>query len=149
LIRRHLGADGIARLFGPEPGGQRLVDQMIDVCGGHFRDLLRLAQDIVLRVTALSNLPVTQNLLDDAINSARRDFLPITQDDAKWLADIARVRATALPNAEATPVNRLTRFLDSHFVLCFVNGDEWYDTHPLIRDEVTKVVHASVPLPER
>jgi hypothetical protein len=149
LIRRRLGADGMARLFGPEPGGQRLVDQMIDVCGGHFRDLLRLAQDIVLRVTALSNLPVTQNLLDDAINSARRDFLPITQDDAKWLADIARVRATALPNAEATPVNRLTRFLDSHFVLCFVNGDEWYDTHPLIRDEVTKVVHASVPLPER
>jgi hypothetical protein len=149
LILRRLGADGLARLFGPEPSGQFLVDQMIAVCGGHFRDLLRLGQDVVLRATALPALPVTQKLLDDTINSARRDFLPITQDDAKWLADIARVRATALPNAEAPPVNRLTRFLDSHFVLYFVNGDEWYDTHPLIRDEVTKVVQASVPVPDK
>jgi hypothetical protein len=127
LIRRRRSADGFARLFGPELGGQRLVDQMIAVCGGHFRDLLRLGQDVVLRATSLPALPVTQKLLNDAVNSARRDFLPITQDDAKWLADITRVRATALPNAEAPPVNRLTRFLDSHFVLYFVNGDGWYD----------------------
>ena len=40
------------------------------------------------------------------------------------------------------PVNRLARFLDSHFVLYFVNGKEWYDIHPLIREEVADVMRA-------
>lgn len=148
LIRRRLGADGVARLFGPDPDAQRLVDQIIAVCGGHFRDLLRLAQDVVRRATALPALPATQKVVSDAINAARRDFMPIAQDDAKWLADIARVRAAALPSADPASVNRLTRFVDNHFVLYFVNGDEWYDIHPLIRDEVAKVMQAAAPAVE-
>ncbi len=99
---------------------------MIGICGGHFRDLLRLLRDIVVRATALDALPVSAELVDAAINAARRDFLPIALEDAKWLDEIARVRATALPNTDAGPVNRLTRYLDSHFVLYFVNADEWY-----------------------
>jgi hypothetical protein len=146
LVRRRLGEEGLQRLFGAEPGQKALVDQMIAVCGGHFRDLLRLLGDVVVRATALPNLPVTSVLMVDAINAARRDFLPIAQDDAKWLAEIARVRATALPSADAAPVNRLARFLDSHFVLYFVNGKEWYDIHPLIREEVTEVVQAAAPI---
>jgi hypothetical protein len=30
----------------------------------------------------------------------------------------------------------LARFLDAHLVLCYRNGHEWYDLHPLIRDTV-------------
>jgi hypothetical protein len=145
LIARRIGAGGMERLFGPLPGQQMLVDGMIDMCGGHFRDLLRLLRDVVVRATALPDLPVTPGVMTDAINAARRDFLPIAQDDAKWLADIARVRATALPSTESGPVNRLARFLDSHFVLYFVNGKEWYDIHPLIREEVTDVIKAAAP----
>jgi hypothetical protein len=148
LVKRRLGDEGLQRLFGPQPGQQMLVDQMIAVCGGHFRDLLRLLRDAVVRATALPGLPATPLLIVDAINAARRDFLPIAQDDAKWLADIARVRATALPSTGAAPVNRLARFLDSHFVLYFVNGKEWYDIHPLIREEVMEVVEATSPIPE-
>jgi hypothetical protein len=48
-----------------------------------------------------------------------------------------------LPSADAAPVNRLSRFIDNHSVLYFVNGDEWYDVHPLIRDEIAEVVRAS------
>jgi hypothetical protein len=146
LVKRRLGDTGLERLFGPQPGQQALVDQLIEVCGGHFRDLLRLLRDAVVRATALRDLPVTSSLINEAINAARRDFLPIAQDDAKWLADIARVRATALPSTDAAPVNRLARFLDSHFVLYFVNGKEWYDIHPLIRDEVVDVVQAASPI---
>ena len=56
----------------------------------------------------------------------------------------ARVRATALSNTEAATVNRLTKFLDCHFVIYFVDekGREWYDIHPLIREEVVEVVQA-------
>jgi hypothetical protein len=31
---------------------------VIGVCGGHFRDLLRLLRDTVVRATSLSDLPV-------------------------------------------------------------------------------------------
>jgi len=144
LVRRRLGDTGLTRLFGNDAATrQAAVDRVIDVCGGHFRDLLRLLRDIVVRGVSLPALPVPASVLEDAINAARRDFLPIAQEDAKWLDEIARVRATALPNTEAGPVNRLTRYLDSHFVLYFVNADEWYDIHPLIRDEVTDVMQAA------
>lgn len=143
LVKRRLGEEGLLRLFGPPPAQQERVDRLIDVCGGHFRDLLRLLRDTVVRATSLPALPVSDAVLDHAVNSARRDFLPIAADDAQWLAKIAAVRATALPNTEATAVNRLARFLDSHFVLYFVNGDEWYDIHPLIRDEVAEVIKAT------
>jgi hypothetical protein len=147
LVKRRLGEKGLRLLFGKQPDRQGLVDEVIGVCGGHFRDLLRLLRDTVVRATSLSNLPVPSSVIANTINAARRDFLPIAQDDARWLAEIARVRAIALPSTEATPVNRLARFLDSHFVLYFVNADEWYDIHPLIRDEVAEVVQAVAPIP--
>jgi hypothetical protein len=117
LVERRLDKEGLQLLFGKKPAGQGLVDDVIAVCGGHFRDLLRLLRDTVVRATSLPSLPVPAAVIAHTINAARRDFLPIAQDDARWLAEIARVRATALPSTEATPVNRLARFLDSHFVL--------------------------------
>jgi hypothetical protein len=147
LVERRLGKEGLQLVFGKQATGRRLGDDMIGVCGGHFRDLLRLLRDTVVRATSLPNLPVPPTVITNTINAARREFLPIAQDDARWLAEIARVRATALPSTEATPVNRLARFLDSHFVLYFVNADEWYDIHPLIREEVAEVVQAATPTP--
>jgi hypothetical protein len=146
-VERRLDKEGLWLVFGKQATGRRLVDDVIGVCGGHFRDLLRLLRDTVVRATSLPNLPVPPTVIANTINAARRDFLPIAQDDARWLAEIARVRATALPSTEATLVNRLARFLDSHFVLYFVNADEWYDIHPLIREEVAEVVQAATPTP--
>jgi hypothetical protein len=143
LVARRFSEQGLQRLFGPGPGQQLLVDRMIGVCGGHFRDLLRLLRDTVIRAATLTHLPVTADLIDTVINTARRDFLPVALEDARWLTEIARVRATALPSTDASPVNRLARFLDNHSVLYFVNGDEWYDTHPMIRDEVAEVMRAA------
>ena len=34
----------------------------------------------------------------------------------------------------------MTFFLDTHCALILKNGDEWYDVHPLIRDEVAELV---------
>lgn len=143
LISRRFGKDGLERLFGTGPDQRDLVEAVLTVCGGHIRDLLRLLRDTVVRATALQSLPVPRSVVEQAINAARRDFLPIAQEDAKWLTEIERVRATALPNTEAATVNRLARFLDSHFVIYFVNDDEWYDIHPLIRGEVEEVVQAT------
>jgi hypothetical protein len=143
VVKRRLGTNGQQRLFGKGPAGQQLVDRTIDVCGGHFRDLLRLLRDATVRATSLPALPASAATIDQVINAGRRDFLPIAKDDARWLNDIAADRATALPSTEAGPVNRLARFLDSHLVVYFINDDEWYDIHPLIREEVAEVVRTT------
>ncbi|MBZ5626483.1 MAG: ATP-binding protein [Acidobacteriia bacterium] len=40
-------------------------------------------------------------------------------------------------------IGRLTRFLDTLLVLYLRNGEEWYDLHPLVRDEVQKIAKSS------
>ena len=86
--------------------------------------------------------------VSESINAARRDFLPITINDARWLARIGEYRETLLHDTDADIVHRMTKLLVNHAVLYFVNGDEWYDTHPLIREEVADVV-AKNPLQAR
>jgi hypothetical protein len=88
-------------------------------------------------------LPVTAREVDSVINAARRNLLQIALDDARWLADIGRQRGTALRSVDEGSVERLSRFLDTHLVLYFVNDQAWYDTHPLIRGEIDKVLRAS------
>ena len=137
LVHRRFGEPDFAQFFGGPGPGHPLADALIAVCGGHFRDLLLLLREAVLRV---QSLPVTQHVVASAITAVRGNFLPIAIDDAKWLAQIERVRGAALPTTGEKDVNRLTRFLDTHFVLYFANGTEWYDIHPLIREEVAAIV---------
>jgi hypothetical protein len=73
-------------------------------------------------------------VFDAAVNHVRNQALPIADDDALWLAEIAQSHATCLPSEDQIP--SLARFLDTHRVLCSRNGSEWFDVHPLIRPSV-------------
>ena len=144
VVMKRLGDEGARRLFGEDDAARGLlVDTLIDQSGGHLRDLLRLLRDVVLRSASLPSLPVNATVVAATINALRRDYLPIARNDAKWLAEIAHNRVTALPDTEPGAINRLSRFLDSHRVLYFVNAEEWYDVHPLIRDEIDKVLRVA------
>jgi hypothetical protein len=83
---------------------------------------------------------VPEEAIGRATVRVRSHFLPISIEDAKWLADIERERDTLLRTTDAVEVNRLTRFLDAHVVLYLKNGTEWYDVHLLVRDEVKQIV---------
>jgi hypothetical protein len=107
--------------------------------------LLLLLREAVLRA---QTLPVGEDVIQSAIHEVRRQFSTIAIEDAKWLDQIGRLRGPALPTTGQNDVNRLTRFLDIHFVLYFTNGADWYDLHPLIRDEVAAIVaREAAPLP--
>jgi hypothetical protein len=137
----------LQRLFGSPANQKRAVEAVIGVCGGHYRDLLGLLRNVVARASTDETLPVTQKLVLEVIAAARRDFMPIAEEDAAWLVKIAAQRASALPSTDPGPVTRLARFLDSHSVLYFVNGDEWYDVHPLVREEAERVAAAASTRP--
>jgi hypothetical protein len=138
LIKKRFPDDGLKKFFGPDPFSR--ADRLIELCGGHFRDLLLLLRETVLRA---KSLPVAEEAMDSAIVRVRSNFLPISLEDAKWLAQIAQERATLLKTTEPVEIARLTRFLDTHIVLYIRNGEEWYDVHPLVRDDVANIAAGS------
>ena len=136
--RNEKGYDAMARIVAARGdwenllGDRSALDELIRFSGGHLRDLLRLLAQVILRATTL---PVGLETVTAAIDQLRTEFLPIADDDARWLADIARSHQAALSSTEDLPV--LARYFDTHLALCYRNGDEWYDVHPLVSDYVT------------
>jgi len=104
---------------------------LVEKSGGHLRDVLRLFIDVVVGADAL---PVTGPNFKRALSKLKNEMLPIADEHAVWMAHIRRTQRASLELASQLP--DLARFLDTHQVLAYRNGDEWYDIHPLIADEV-------------
>ncbi len=136
LKKTTLGDQASTVLFGdPGAGNPDRAHRLIDVCGGHFRDLFLLMREALLRA---KSLPLTNTTIDEAIAAVRRNFLPLSVDDALWLA---RIASTRHPSYDTTDdAGRLARFLDTHIVLYFADQEEWYDVHPLVRAEVDRII---------
>ena len=142
-ITKRFGPGEFRRVFGTGPQ-EALSDQLISMSGGHFRDLLRLFRETVILVsTWRQTLPVTPEVVDRAIVNIRNEYLPIAVEDARWLDKISALRDTCLPDSKPESIGRMSRFLDTHLVLYLTNGEDWYDVHPLIRDEVAALAKQS------
>jgi len=115
-------------------GERARLDRLALESGGHLRDLMRLLSEIVRRA---DQLPVSETTIQRAITQVKSELLPIAIEDARWLQRIAKTHDASLLDISQLP--RLVTFLDSHLVLCYRNGDEWYDVHPLVRDEVEQL----------
>ena len=125
------------RLLGQD---EAVLRRLIRMSGGHLRDLLGL-----LARTALlaRTLPVPESVVAAAINRRKSEFLPIPDDDAGWLAAIGQTHQAKLQSLQELP--SLARFFDTHLVLCYRNGDEWYDVHPLVKEHVQLQADALEP----
>lgn len=102
--------------------------------GGDLRDYFRMLRLAVTRAPTLSALPVGDAVLADAEDAVRNDMLPIAADDRAWLAKIMASHDTELPSLDALP--DFARLQQGKYVLHYRNGKDWYDVHPLLRDEV-------------
>ncbi len=138
ILEKRFGVTTCHRIFG-EPDQAGLfppAELLIQASGGALRDMLRLFRELLLNA---QNLPLTLANAERAIATARNDFQP-SVDDARWLAKIHEEQAADLPSTSAADVNRYMRLLDSHFILYFTNDQHWYDIHPLVRDEVARII---------
>ena len=138
VMKRRFTAEGFERFFGQvnAHGSHHLAEELITQSGGHFRDLLRLLEEAILRTR---QCPVSKDSVTRAIAAIRRTFLPICREDAEVLQRIANLRDCIPQTNTPAEITRLATFLNTHVVLYFVNGDEWYDLHPLIREEVEEI----------
>ena len=120
------------RLLGQD---RSVLHHLIRSSGGHLRHLLRLLANIALRTRTL---PAPEGAVAAAIGQRKAQFLPIPHDDARWLAAIGQTHQVEPQSPRETP--SLSRFLDTHLVLCDRDGSEWYDVHPLIKEQVQERV---------
>ena len=91
-------------------------------------------------LTRANVLPVDGSVVERVISVTRRDFLPIAVDDARLLHVISVKRNLEPETLDENAIERLSNFFNTHLVMYFENGESWYDIHPLIRDEVERIV---------
>ncbi len=124
-------------------GDRARLDRLGLASGGYLRDLFRLLQSC-LRMARGGELPVGDDVIDNAIAEVRSGYLPLALADAVWLAEVQGSQSTGLGVHQAGPnpksLYHLSRFFDTHMVLCYRTRSEWYDVHPLLRDEVVRQV---------
>lgn len=134
LVERRFTNTGLVRFFGPDCKAR--VRRLIGLSGGHFRDLLLLLRETVIRT---SELPVPDSAIEGAIIRVRSNYLPISKDRAQRLDRISREHTALLESGTAEETILLTQLLNAHILLYLRNGAEWYDVHPLVRDEVARI----------
>jgi len=139
VVERRFTPAGMERFFGKptKMGTYSLADKLIEASGGHFRDLILLLNEAVLRV---NEPPVTVEDVDAVISNLRTSYRPKDLVDARLLHPIAQTRACIPDGLDANTLQRITNFLDTHCALILRNGEEWYDIHPLIRDDVEEIL---------
>ncbi len=121
-------------------GERDVLDRLALESGGHLRDLLRVLSEIVRRA---KSLPVDALTVQRALAQVKSELLPIAIADARWLQRIAETHDASLEDIDR--LQRFVTFLDSLLVLCYRSDDnDWYDVHPLVRDEVRAL--AATPL---
>jgi hypothetical protein len=108
------------------------VDSISLATGGDLRDFFRLLRYCLARADSADRLPISDRIVTQARQHLRRE-MQLSAEDRKWLAKIAKTKRSEMETVTQLP--HLARFLDSHVVLNYRNGDG-YDVHPLLQDEL-------------
>ena len=115
-----------------------ILVRFAEVSGGDLRDFFRLVREsaVSLRTDRMTN-PAAE--LDEAsvhrvIQQLANELLPIADEDAKWLARIHETKKASITSEKDLP--SLARFLDSNLIMNYLNGEPWYDVHPLLIAEI-------------
>ena len=119
--------------------------KVLEASGGHIRDLFRILRELLI-LGRNRSLPLTNIGKEDAVTLAidlvRRHFLPISIQDARWLCRVADSHDISLPDGQQ--LVGLARLFDQQLILCYANGEEWYNTHPLVLAHVRQIATSTV-----
>ena len=119
---------------------QEFLRQMAQSSGGDLRDFFRLIRECVITLStarlARPDALLDKSIVERVIRQLCNELLPIAYEDAQWLARIHKTKQAALPSDRDLPA--LARFLDSNLIMNYLNGEPWYDVHPLLIKEIMR-----------
>ncbi|WP_367873133.1 hypothetical protein [Luteolibacter sp. Populi] len=136
----HAG-DQLAAFFAPDI--QQGIDRLIRQSGGFIRDLLRLLQIIVRE--SVSAGPAGDETLTIAIDELRQSYLPLVAKDAEALLRMMTLREVGISDSTDEEIARLANLMNTQMAFFFLNGDDWFDVHPLLREEVQAIHDREYP----
>jgi hypothetical protein len=108
------------------------------ISGGDIRDFFRLIRECLVSCM-LDPGPekvVNQEITERAVLDLKNDMLPLADEDARWLAKIHTSNREELVSVEELP--SLARYLDTNLIMNYLNGEPWYDIHPVLIEEIRK-----------
>ena len=124
VVSRRLPADAIF-------AGTQL-DKIIEASGGHLRDLFTLLRQVVnLTLRRSLPLPLRDEHVEEAIGLVAHDFMKMTAEQKAFLRQVTAGDGTV--NPRESEVQLMARLLQSHMLLGHLNGQDWYEVHPLAR----------------
>ncbi|KIG15665.1 Type II secretory pathway, ATPase PulE/Tfp pilus assembly pathway, ATPase PilB [Enhygromyxa salina] len=120
-------------------GDREAFDEIARFSGGYLRDLFRMLS-LVVNDASSHDVPVSPERRRLAVDELRGAYVGFTNHEAAWLRTIDETGVLDID--EATHHHNLARFLDTHVLLAYRNGEDWYGVHPVIRDVVTRRARA-------
>lgn len=120
-------------------GEREHLDDLGLASGGYLRDLFRLLREILV-LCRTRGVPASADVIELAKHKVRNAYWPIANSDVQWLERIQESRSTELPDNDK--LHDLSRYFDTHLVLTYRNGREWWAVHPLIADLVAEKAKA-------
>lgn len=122
-----------------------LLREIVIMTGGDLRDLLRTVRSVLLSGLSRNLFPVTPEILTGVADNLRRPYLPFPTDVANRLAQI---RANKNPDmADMSGWFDVIGDLAQKRVLLYLNGKEWCDVHPLLREPLKQQLARRPPTP--
>jgi hypothetical protein len=131
IVEKRIPVD---RIFGA--ARRELLQKLIISSGGHVRTLLLFLRELLMG-TLRGGLPVTERQVDRVIELYAERARNSIRPEGVHLLDSVR-RRTTLDEIQDTELGLLARYIDSHLVLCYQNGEGWFEVHPLVRDHVRR-----------
>ncbi len=139
----HDGISGLIQLVGKRIPLEKVFAERIDLLerivlysGGHVRFLLRIVQNLIVD-NADQPFPPEDSLVDKQIRNLTEYWTrAVRPEDVSVLHRIHRDQD--ITQVSVDELAHLARFMDSNLVLCYQNGEGWFEIHPLIRDDIVK-----------
>jgi hypothetical protein len=120
------------RLPAEEIFAGKQLDKVIEASGGHLRDLFTLLRQVVnLMLRRSLTPPLRDEHVEEAIGRVAHDFMKMTAEQKAFLRQVAAGDGTV--NPQESEVQLMARLLQSHMLLGHLNGQDWYEVHPLAR----------------
>ena len=122
----------------PEP----FIYEFARCSGGDIRDFFRLLREAAISLMNVreknSGAVLDKQIADRVIQQLKIEFMTIAKEDAAWLANIHESKEASLPKVTALP--DLVRFFDTNRIMNYLNGEPWFDVHPLLVKEIEKII---------
>jgi hypothetical protein len=113
--------------------------------GGDIRDFLRLIRSVVTLGSHPSkgSFPVDDATIELALAQARNAMTLLLANDVLILRAVEQNHS--LPQLSTGEVRDLARLQDTHLVIPYRNGDDWWDIHPLMKGRLPALAPLSPP----